>query len=185
MFIPNHDPIGSLSYPLAGLVLHYGEGGPGTRPSEAAWVGSASQAGIKPPSVHVYVSRSSLNTMKAVYRSLGEHVSVMPLLFNESELDAQAILSMMAVGSSESAPLYMQIVLVSFTVIASELLYLNDDRVFYGSTGSDFLTSLSCHNLKQKKRVSIPLRRLVLISDSHCSIPSWNPHLLTIVHGSK
>ena len=115
MFIPAYDPIGALSYPLAGLVLHYGEGGPGTRPSEVAWVSSTSQIGVKPPMVRVYVSRSSLNTMRAVYKPLGERVTVMPLLFKESELDAQAVLSMMAVGSSESAPLYMQIVLVSPT----------------------------------------------------------------------
>ncbi|KIJ59412.1 hypothetical protein HYDPIDRAFT_177831 [Hydnomerulius pinastri MD-312] len=113
MFIPNLDSIGSLSKPLAGLVLHFGEGGPNSRPSEAAWVGvpSSSQPNVKTPKVRVLVSRSSLQTMKAVYEPLGSHVKVKPLLFNESELDAQAFLSMMAVGSSESAPLYIQIVL--------------------------------------------------------------------------
>lgn len=114
MFIPKLNSIGMLSKPLAGLVLHFGEGGPSSRPSEAAWVGvpSGSNANIKTPFVRVYVSKSSLNTMKAVYEPLGKHVKVMPLLFNESELDAQAFLSMMAVGSSESAPLYIQTVLV-------------------------------------------------------------------------
>lgn len=51
--------------------------------------------------------------MRGVYSSLGSHVTVEPLLFTEAELDAQAFLSMMAVGSSESAPLYVQIILVS------------------------------------------------------------------------
>ncbi|KAG6868454.1 hypothetical protein C0993_002592 [Termitomyces sp. T159_Od127] len=49
--------------------------------------------------------------MKTVYAPLGDHIIVEPLVFSESELDAQAFLSMMAVGGSESAPLYMQIVL--------------------------------------------------------------------------
>ncbi|KAN0076806.1 hypothetical protein V8E55_010661 [Tylopilus felleus] len=113
MFIPKLNSIGMLSKPLSGLVLHYGEGGPGSRPSEAAWVGVPSDANsiIKTPFVRVYVSKSSLNTMKAVYEPLGKHVTVMPLLFNESELDAQAFLSMMAVGTSEFPPLYIQTVL--------------------------------------------------------------------------
>lgn len=111
MFILGQDSIGSLDYALSGLVLHFGEGGPASRPCEAAWVGASSQPGVKAPRVKVYVSRSSLNTMKSIYAPLGDRVRVSPLLFDESELDAQAILSMMAVGSSESAPLYMQIVL--------------------------------------------------------------------------
>ncbi|KAH7930372.1 hypothetical protein BV22DRAFT_1125091 [Leucogyrophana mollusca] len=109
MFIPNQPTIGSLEKPLSGLVLHFGEGGPNSRPSETAWVGVASKPGITAPTVRVFVSKSSLNTMKAVYAPLGARVTVEPLLFKEEELDAQAFLSMMAVGSSESAPLYIQI----------------------------------------------------------------------------
>lgn len=52
--------------------------------------------------------------MKGVYSSLGKNVTVEPLAFSEQELDAEAFLSMMAVGSSESAPLYIQAVLVCF-----------------------------------------------------------------------
>ncbi|KIJ70249.1 hypothetical protein HYDPIDRAFT_172121 [Hydnomerulius pinastri MD-312] len=111
MFIPNLRPIGSLQKPLSGLVLHFGEGGPSARPSEAAWVGTTDIPGVQTPKVKVYVSRSSLNTMTAVYAPLGGKVTVEPLLFQKNELDAQAFLSMMAVGSSESAPLYIQGVL--------------------------------------------------------------------------
>ncbi|KAI6110773.1 hypothetical protein EDD16DRAFT_1609606 [Pisolithus croceorrhizus] len=111
MFIPDQGSIGSLNCALSGLVLHFGEGGPGSRPCEAAWVGASSQPDVRPPKVRVYVSRSSLHTMESVYAPLGDRVRVSPLLLNESELDTQAILSMMAVGSSESAPLYIQIVL--------------------------------------------------------------------------
>jgi hypothetical protein len=50
--------------------------------------------------------------MKAIYAPLGNRVTVEPLFFSEDELDAEAFLSMMAVGSSESAPLYVQLILV-------------------------------------------------------------------------
>lgn len=108
MFIPNMRSTGTLQKPLSGLVLHFGEGGPSSRPSEAAWISSSHIPGVQTPSVKVYVSRSSLNTMRAVYAPLGEGVIVEPLFFSQDELDAQAFLSMMAVGSSESAPLYIQ-----------------------------------------------------------------------------
>ncbi|KAG1874594.1 hypothetical protein DFJ58DRAFT_757835 [Suillus subalutaceus] len=102
MFIPNMRSTGTLQKPLSGLVLHFGEGG------EAAWISSSHFPGVQTPSVKVYVSRSSLNTMRAVYAPLGDGITVEPLFFSQDELDAQAFLSMMAVGSSESAPLYIQ-----------------------------------------------------------------------------
>jgi hypothetical protein len=55
--------------------------------------------------------------MKAVYAPLGHRVIVEPLYFSEDELDAEAFLSMMAVGSSESAPLYVQLILVSIPAL--------------------------------------------------------------------
>jgi hypothetical protein len=113
MLIPEYRPIGSLDKPLSGLVLHFGEGGPGSRPSEASWVGVPCVENAKTPNVQVYVSRSSLNTMRKVYAPLGSKVTVDALQFEESELDAAGFLSMMAVGSSESAPLYVQAILVS------------------------------------------------------------------------
>ncbi|KAG0699760.1 hypothetical protein DFH29DRAFT_1013541 [Suillus ampliporus] len=99
MLIPKLQEIGSLQRPLAGLVLHFGEGGSGSLPSEAAWIGVPTTEGVRTPKVRVFVSKSSLNTMKRVYAPLGKNVQVAPLLFNEAELDAQAFLSMMAVGS--------------------------------------------------------------------------------------
>ena len=112
MFILKCAHIGTLEKPLCGLVLHFGEGGPSSRPCEASWVGVPNFHGIDTPPVRVYVSRSSLNTMKAVYAPLGHRVVVEPLFFSEAELDAEAFLSMMAVGSSDSAPLYVQLILV-------------------------------------------------------------------------
>ena len=115
MMIPRFPVIGALEKPLAGLVLHFGEGGPSSRPCEAAWVGVSNFPGVRAPPIKVFVSRSSLQTMKAVYSTLGSNVSVEPLVFAEDELDAEAFLSMMAVGTSEQAPLYVQIILVSET----------------------------------------------------------------------
>jgi hypothetical protein len=129
MFIPHCSPIGSLEKALCGLVLHFGEGGPSSRPSEAAWVGVSNVHNIQGPPVRVYVSRSSLNTMRRVYAPLGDNVTVEPLYFSESELDAQAFLSMMAVGSSESAPLYVQIVLVSTHVTMIIVIHVCPDHV--------------------------------------------------------
>ncbi|RPD66710.1 P-loop containing nucleoside triphosphate hydrolase protein [Lentinus tigrinus ALCF2SS1-6] len=111
LFIPDLPSIGSCQRPLSGLVLHYSEGGSGARPCEAAWVACAKAKDIRTPSVRVYVSESSFATIKKVYEPLGKNVKVRRLKFLESELDAQAVLSMMAVGSSDSAPLYMHTLL--------------------------------------------------------------------------
>ncbi|KAI0356493.1 hypothetical protein OH77DRAFT_206502 [Trametes cingulata] len=111
MMIADYSAIGTCEKPLSGLVLHFSEGGQGALPCEVAWLGRSSTDDFDPPSVRVYVSKSSLSTMKRVYEPLGEDVTVKPLTFSHSELDAQAILSMMAIGSSDSAPLYMQSIL--------------------------------------------------------------------------
>lgn len=113
MLITGHEAIGISHKALSGLVLHFGEGGTGSRPCEAAWLGQSDINGVRPPAIKVYVSRSSLSTMRATYAPLGKAVTVQPLLFSEKELDAEAVLSMMAVGSSDNAPLYIQRILVS------------------------------------------------------------------------
>lgn len=112
MLISQFPAIGSLTKPLCGLVLHFGEGGASSLPNETAWLCRSVSSHVMGPPVRVYVSRSSLQTMRTVYSRLGENVIVEPLRFHNSELDAAAFLSMMAVGSTESAPLYMQIILV-------------------------------------------------------------------------
>jgi len=112
MLISGFAPIGSLAKPLSGLVLHYGEGGPNSLPNETAWLSKSLSSLVVGPPVRIYVSKSSLQTMRTVYAPLGDKVVVEPLLLQNSELDASAILSMMAVGSVDSAPLYMQILLV-------------------------------------------------------------------------
>ncbi|KAL0949678.1 hypothetical protein HGRIS_009716 [Hohenbuehelia grisea] len=122
MFI-RHSPLGCLNQPLSGLILHFGEGGDCARPCEAAWTGVSKAAGVSAPPVKVYVSKSSLKTMRNVYQALGSNVSVEPLLFDEEDLDAQAFLSMMAVGSSEGAPLYMQLVMEILRGLGEDFTY--------------------------------------------------------------
>lgn len=123
MLIPRCSSIGALERPLSGLVLHFGEGGPSSLPSEAAWLAVPSSAEITSPTVQVFVSKSSLKTMRTVYEPLGGHVVVEPLTFSESELDAQAFLSMMAVGSSDSAPLYVQVILTILRELGENYTY--------------------------------------------------------------
>lgn len=138
MFISNLRPLGFLQKPLSGLVLHFGEGGPSARPCEAAWVALSDIPAVRTPKVKVYVSRSSLKTMTAVYAPLGEHVTVEPLLLKKDELDAQAFLSMMAVGSSESAPLYIQGILVSNDFLFHFPEGLINSSPFFGILGKTF-----------------------------------------------
>ncbi|RPD66711.1 hypothetical protein L226DRAFT_498247 [Lentinus tigrinus ALCF2SS1-7] len=123
MLISGFEAIGVSEKALSGLVLHFGEGGAGTRPCEAAWVGCSDVDGVRPPPIMVYVSRSSLSTMRKAYKPLGDCITVKPLLFSEKELDLEAILSMMAVGSSESAPLYMHRVMTILRDLGEKFTY--------------------------------------------------------------
>lgn len=111
MFVTGCAALGRLVKPLSGLVLHVGETGACTAPCEAAYVGVSTVNNAKPPSVVVYVAPSSLKRMQQVYSRLGGNIEVKPLFFSPGELDAAAFLSLMAVNSSDHAPLYMQTVL--------------------------------------------------------------------------
>ncbi|KAG6847448.1 hypothetical protein H0H93_008056, partial [Arthromyces matolae] len=123
MMVGNSPSSGHLSKPLSGLVLHFGEGGPSALPCEAAWLAVSSHQDVIAPEVKIFVSQSSLNTMRSVYSPLGEHVSVEPLMFSKNELDAEAFLSMMAVGSSDSTPLYIQVILTILRDLGENYTY--------------------------------------------------------------
>lgn len=162
MIIPNCKALGPLEKPLAGLVLHFGTGGENCLPCEAAYLARQKYHEVQVPPVRVYVSRSVLNRMRRVYAPLGKNVTVEPLLFTEDELDAQAFLSMMAVESSDSAPLYMQVFLVG----EPDPLYRthNDSRwsrAFSGNWGKTTLMRSSWrslkHNVKSSQRSSEPI----------------------------
>ncbi|KAI9454617.1 hypothetical protein F5148DRAFT_1229087 [Russula earlei] len=111
MFVAGCRALGRLVRPLSGLVLHVGETGDCAAPCEAAYVSVSVIDNAVPPPVRVYVAPSSLTRMKKVYSHLGDNLEVKPLYFSERELDAPAFLSLMAVNSSDHAPLYMQTVL--------------------------------------------------------------------------
>lgn len=161
MLIPKFKWIGALEKPLAGLVLHFGEGGPTARPSEAVWLGVSRYTGMATPPVRVYVSRSSYTTMKRVYADVGPNVSVKPLLFSESELDVEAFLTMLAVSSTEGAPLYIQIVLVRrtlylFTLTCRSHLYFDRVQSILRDLGENFTYQAFKDKLEQKKQTFNP-----------------------------
>ncbi|KAI0736127.1 hypothetical protein C8Q72DRAFT_872639 [Fomitopsis betulina] len=124
MLLRSSPNLGTVVKPLSGLAFHFGEGGPYAKPCEAAWVGKpAAGSGVETPPVRVFVSKSSMKTMQEVYAPLGDVVTVEPLLFSQEELDAQAFLSMMAVGHSDSVPLYMQTVLSILRDLGEDYTY--------------------------------------------------------------
>jgi hypothetical protein len=111
MFVTGCKALGELVKPLSGLVLHVGETGACAAPCEAAYVSLSVIENASPPPIRVYVAPSSLKRMKKVYGHLNK-CEVKPLYFSESELDAPAFLSLMAVNTSDHTPLYMHTVLV-------------------------------------------------------------------------
>ncbi|KAF8665798.1 hypothetical protein AX16_000243 [Volvariella volvacea WC 439] len=128
MFVSQCPQIGSLQRPLSGLVLHYGEGGKDARPCEAAMVAIPTRPGLQTPYVRIYVTASSLEHMRSLYLPLGNRVSVEPLYFEDRELDAQAFLTLMGVGSdSEQTPLYVEIILSILRELGQNFSY----RLFY------------------------------------------------------
>jgi hypothetical protein len=112
MFIRACPAIGKLVKPLSGLVFHLGDTGPHAKPCEAAYLSTTVLDGVQAPSIRVFISPGSVQRATQLYSSLGGALTVEPLVFTDKELDAAAFLSLMAVGSSVSAPLYMQSVLV-------------------------------------------------------------------------
>ncbi|EMD40606.1 hypothetical protein CERSUDRAFT_91341 [Gelatoporia subvermispora B] len=148
MLIPRYPAIGACQKPLSGLVLHYSEGGANARPNEAAWLGCTAIPEVKTPRVVVYVSRSSLRTMKQVYAPLGDRIRVKALQFSEHELDAEAFLSMMAVGSSDSAPLYVQTMLSILRDLGEDFNY-QDFRTKLEECRRDF-SPVQLTGLKQR-----------------------------------
>ena len=185
MLISKFPAIGSLTKPLCGLVLHFGEGGSGSLPNETAWLSKSISSHVTGPPVRVYVSRSSLQTMRTVYACLGKNVIVEPLFFQNIELDTAAILSMMAVGSSESAPLYMQIILVrhmflpfhSLTVFFQSILRELGENFTYSNFMKQLEVSKQKFNPAQlaglEQRLSL-LNSFLEPSQDHKKKPSTN-----------
>ncbi|KAL4241205.1 hypothetical protein ABKN59_000329 [Abortiporus biennis] len=111
MFYPNYSTIGLLTKPLSGLVLHFGTGGTTTLPCEAAWLASPTIESLVAPKVIVYVSPSSLRNMTNVYSRVGGKINVRPLEFCDTDLDAEALMTLMGLSGGERTPLYVQIII--------------------------------------------------------------------------
>lgn len=103
--------LGNLPRPLAGIVFHYDKfsGFASNQICEAAYLCSA---GIR---VRVMVSLSNYPRMKELYGNLPginkkPHLEVVPLLLNESQLNVERMMKLMAVNEKEgSKPLYMEV----------------------------------------------------------------------------
>ena len=197
MLVSGCNAIGVSHKALSGLVLHFGEGGSTSLPCEAAFIGHGINMGdVWPPKIKVFVSRSSLARMRRVYSVLGDTVTVEPLQFSESELDAESILSMMAVGMSDSAPLYVQRILVSHALTpspsANGTLTIHLEQSIMRELGEEFTYKRFLKEVdRAKKEMSVmqipPLdQRMVLLkacvdASAHMTKTRFNAGQLTVV----
>ncbi|KDQ18206.1 hypothetical protein BOTBODRAFT_105043 [Botryobasidium botryosum FD-172 SS1] len=178
--------IGAMKKPLSALVLHLGEGGKNSTPCEAAYQGIIADSfrrlspSAVPPPVVIYCSPSSLRTMRAVYGPLTQrgNITVRPLLFDKRELDAESFFAMMAAeGNSDSAPLYIKIVL-------NILRKLGEDNYSYDAFVRELETEKSDFNVAQHAGLKQRLKLLesFLRPSSHSELEQrFRPGQLTIV----
>jgi hypothetical protein len=107
-------------------VLHFGESGSGAKPCEAAYLARPADGceyiSPKLPKVRVFVSPTLESRMSQLYSPLGPNVTVSPLRFTDAELDAESVLTLMGMRSTEKLPLYLHTLLVS-SVHSADNLY--------------------------------------------------------------
>ena len=155
--VPNNDA-GVLPNPLAGMVMHYDHysSHSTTQVCEAAYLCSS---GIP---VNVLVSPSNIWAMKRLYSNLpglppgSPRPNVLPLYFDEHQLDISRILKLMAVDpKADRTPLYMEVIMTMIREMAME-----------GSefTYSKFRHRVSRHTWDRSQRTSLGLRLQVLDS---------------------
>lgn len=102
-------PVGSLSSPLAGMVLHYDKftAFSSTQFCEAAYLCSS---GIP---VRVMVSPTNYYAMKAAYENLpglrGGLIQVVPMYLSQKHLNIGMMKTLMGVGNTENRPLYIEV----------------------------------------------------------------------------
>lgn len=160
MFVQDYPKIGKLSKSLSGLVLHFGEGGAAAKPCEAAWLGVSAASAVQVPRITVFVSASSLKTMRGVYAPLGKNITVHPLYFAESELDAESFKAMMGIGITDaSPPLYIQIILVRClqSTATDKLTHLPNQSILRG-LGEDFSYRAFERQLEDQKQKFNPMQ---------------------------
>ncbi|OTB19957.1 hypothetical protein K445DRAFT_313751 [Daldinia sp. EC12] len=118
-----NDNAGALPYPLAGMVMHY-DNHANYSTAQVCEVAYLCSSGIP---VTVLVSPSNIWAMKRLYNNLpglppgSPRPKVVPLYFDEHQLDASRILKLMAVDpTAERTPLYMEVVMDIVRTIAME-----------------------------------------------------------------
>ncbi|KAK1624558.1 hypothetical protein BDP81DRAFT_501386 [Colletotrichum phormii] len=98
--------LGKLPYPLTGIVFHYDSfvSDSGGLPCEAAFISSHENV-----SVRVLCSPTNVRTIQSIYSSI-PNVEIKPLKLSDDDLNTRRMNDLMAVGESDSKPLYMQVV---------------------------------------------------------------------------
>jgi hypothetical protein len=117
--------LGLLPSQLSALVLHFGESGTSLKPCEATFVGQCESPLIVPPEVVVFCSPSNITHISRSYTQFGGGAKVYPLYFQEKDVDATSLLSMMAVSESGQMPLYMHMVMQVLGELGDNYSYSN------------------------------------------------------------
>lgn len=115
--------LGELPTRLSALVLHFGESGSTKKPCEAAFVGDSKVEGIDPPSVYVLCSPSNYAATCKLYQDQTRCKKIYPLYFTEEDIDAQSLLSLMAIDENGHMPLYMQVVMSILAELGGQYTY--------------------------------------------------------------
>jgi hypothetical protein len=147
------DPrLGALPSPLSALVLHFGESASTKKPCEAAFVGIPTDKAVESPSVYVLCSPTNFAQTQRLYKDQAKCDRVYPLYFLEEDIDAQSLLSLMAVDENGHMPLYMQVVMTILSELGAEYTY------------SKFKAKLNTHDFDPHQRGSLKLRLTLLES---------------------
>jgi hypothetical protein len=140
------DRLGLLPSPLSGLVLHFGESGTSLKPCEATFLGLCDNPMVVCPEVVVFCSPSNLKHVSHSYAQFGGGAKVYPLYFQEEDVDATSLLSLMAVSESGQMPLYMHMVMQVLSDLGEAYSYTN----FKLRLGSLMLEPIQARMLDQR-----------------------------------
>jgi hypothetical protein len=138
--------LGLLPSPLSGLVLHFGASGTSLKPCEATFLGLCDNPMVVCPEVVVFCSPSNLKHVSHSYARFGGGAKVYPLYFQEEDVDATSLLSLMAVSESGQMPLYMHMVMQVLSDLGEAYSYTN----FKLRLGSLMLEPIQARMLDQR-----------------------------------
>lgn len=153
-------PAGENPRPLAGLVFHYDKftSSGCTQLCEAAYLCSS---GVP---VRVLVSPSNFHTMNKLYSHLPgldkdkPKPQVLPLYFQEDQLNVARMMTLMAVNDEERVPLYIEVVHKVLRDMSAE------KKGASGLDYSDFKKRLACQGFSSAQNAPLKLRLQMLES---------------------